>query len=242
LSGVPELDPESPWHALDGPDPDGFMPRDEIVRYVERYREFVDPPMRSPVAVKHVHRIEDGWRLVSSVGDWDASQLIVAGGSFQTGRKPPSSEALSADTHQIHTDEYRNPQDLPRGAVLVVGSGQSGCQITDDLREAGRDVWLSVGSATRVPRRYWGRDTFTGSVISVFWTCPCHNILVDRTHGMQPIRRRPEEMVVERSTCANLGVAGCISSVGSTVVPARPCDSPPTHPGDSTLLTRRATN
>lgn len=149
-----------PGFPYDGSDPDGFMPRDEIVDYVEQYRDFVDPPMESPVAVRGARPLDSGWRLSTSDGEWDAEQLIVAGGSFQTPAVPDVASSISGDVHQVTSDTYRNPRELPDGAVLVVGSGQSGCQIADDLHQAGRDVWLSVGGATRVPRRYRGRDLF----------------------------------------------------------------------------------
>lgn len=150
-----------PGMPYDGSDPDGFMPRDEIVDYVARYRRFVAPIMESPVEVQRVTPSDNGWKLTTSAGEWDAGGVVVAGGSFQIPAVPQVSASLSTDVHQVHSAKYRNPQDLPGGAVLVVGSGQSGCQIADDLRQAGREVWMSVGGATRVPRRYRGRDLFT---------------------------------------------------------------------------------
>lgn len=150
-----------PGYPYDGPDPDGFMPRDEIVDYVEGYRRLVSPPMESPVEVQAVRRKDDRWRLDTSSGQWEADDVVVAGGSFQTPSLPGSAAEVTDDIRQIHSSEYESPEQLPPGAVLVVGSGQSGCQITDDLREAGRDVWLAVGSATRMPRTYRGRDVFS---------------------------------------------------------------------------------
>lgn len=149
-----------PGMPYDGPDPHGFMPRDEIVDYVQRYRHFVDPPMASPVEVEGLRHDHGGWKVETSEGEWDAGQVVVAGGSFQIPSVPVAASGLSSDIFQIHGAEYRNPDQLPPGSVLVIGSGQSGCQIADDLRQAGRDVWLSVGGATRAPRRYRGRDLF----------------------------------------------------------------------------------
>lgn len=149
-----------PGMPYEGPDPDGFLPRDEIVGYVTRYREFVDPPMENPVEVKSMRRHDGGWRLETTAGAWDADHVVVAGGSFQTPAVPETASGIDEHIHQLHSADYRNPEGLPDGAVLVVGSGQSGCQIADDLREAGREVWISVGGATRAPRAYRGRDLF----------------------------------------------------------------------------------
>lgn len=149
--------PGFPYH---GDDPNGFMPRDEIVGYVEGYHRFVDPPMRQPIEVSRVSRDDDGWLLSTDSGTHRADAVVVAGGSFQDGAIPRGAESISTKVAQIHSSQYRNHSQLPEGAVLVVGSAQSGCQIVDDLRSEGRDTWLSVSSAVRIPRRYRGKDVF----------------------------------------------------------------------------------
>ena len=142
-----------------GSDPDGFMPRDDIVDYVRRYRRFVDPPL-GPLEVRKITPDDGRWLLETDSGAHTAQSVVVAGGSFQTASLPKGAESISSHVAQIHSSEYRNPSQLPTGAVLVVGSAQSGCQIVDDLRSEGREVWLSVSSAVRIPRRYRGRDVF----------------------------------------------------------------------------------
>lgn len=149
-----------PGFPYDGDDPDGFMPRDEIVDYIERYHRFVDPPMQEHVEVDRVGHSEDRWVLETESGPAVADAVVIAGGSFQNGRIPSGAPSISADVKQIHSSEYRRPSQLPDGAVLVVGSAQSGCQIVDDLRAAGRATWLSVSGAVRIPRRYRGKDVF----------------------------------------------------------------------------------
>lgn len=83
----------------DGSDPDGFMPRDEIVLYVTSYRDFVSPPMESPVEVESVRAHDGGWRLSTGVGDWETTRVIVAGGSFQTPAVPAQAASLSPDIY-----------------------------------------------------------------------------------------------------------------------------------------------
>jgi putative flavoprotein involved in K+ transport len=144
-----------------GDDPDGFMPRDGIFDYLERYAASFSAPVHSGVRVLSVEPHMDGdFLLTTTEGDYLAQNVIVATGLFQQAKIPPYSANIRADIVQMHTGQYRNPEALPRGAVLVVGSGQSGCQIAEELYQSGRKVYLVVGSAGRAPRRYRGKDGF----------------------------------------------------------------------------------
>jgi putative flavoprotein involved in K+ transport len=149
-----------PGFPYDGNDPKGFMLRDEIVAYVERFAASFDPPYRGGVEVERVRAAGGRGRfaLDTSEGRLDANNVIVATGTHQHSNVPPWSGRLAKDIVQLHTGDYRNPAQLPEGAVLVVGSGQSGCQVVEDLLLAGREVHLCVGRAARIPRRYRGRD------------------------------------------------------------------------------------
>lgn len=148
-----------PNFPYDGSDPDGFIPRDEIVDYVERFRSSFGAPVRDGVAVNRIEPVAaGGWRISTSDGDWHADAVIVASGPYPATNIPPGAAGLSEDLNQIHSHDYRSSASLPDGAVLVVGSGQSGAQIVDDLVIVGREVWLSVSGAVRVPRRYRGKD------------------------------------------------------------------------------------
>jgi putative flavoprotein involved in K+ transport len=141
-------------------DPDGFLPRDDIVSMLEDYATAFSAPVREGVTVTSVERSPTSERLVARTTDGpiEADNVIVATGFYRVTRLPAFAAELAPAILQIDTTEYRNPEALPPGAVLVVGSAQSGCQIAEDLQLAGRRVWLSVGSAGRVPRRYRGRD------------------------------------------------------------------------------------
>ena len=139
----------------DGPDPDGFLPRDEIVGYLEGYASKVDAPVRENVEVTS---LEEGFVLHTSDGDLHAEAVVLATGAYQRPHRPAAAETLPRDLFQIDVDEYRNESALPAGTLLVVGSGQSGCQIAEELHEAGRDVVLACGRAPWVPRRLGGHD------------------------------------------------------------------------------------
>jgi putative flavoprotein involved in K+ transport len=152
-----------PGFAYDGDDPDGFMPRDAIVERMRRYAEAIDAPVRSGTAVRRLSALGDGarrFRLETNAGRIDARNVIVATGSFHRARIPAVSTGIGARLTQVHSEAYRRPSDLPPGRVLVVGTGQTGVQLAEELRDAGREVILSVGHCGRVPRRYRGHDLF----------------------------------------------------------------------------------
>lgn len=150
-----------PGVPYEGPDPDGFMPRDEIARLVAGYAEMVGAPVAVHTEVRRlgVHA-GGGFLLATTRGDIQAERVIVATGGYHTPRVSPVGLDLPSRLTQLHSHAYRNESSLSQGAVLVVGSGQSGVQIAEELAEAGRTVYLSVGTAGRIPRRYRGRDIF----------------------------------------------------------------------------------
>jgi putative flavoprotein involved in K+ transport len=156
-----------PGGHYDGPDPDGYMPRDEIVTFLERYAGGFGAEVREGVDVTSLEpRPGGGFVLGTSEGDRPAGTVILSTGAYQRPYRPPGAAGLSADLLQVDTSDYRSPEALPDGPVLVVGSGQSGCQIAEELHEAGRDVFLSCGRAPWAPRRLSGRDF-------VYWVLAC---------------------------------------------------------------------
>jgi len=142
-----------------GADPDGFMPRDEIVAHLERYAAASGTPIREGVAVQTIERAPgDGFVARTTVGDLQADRVILGTGAFQRPHRPDGAASLPDGLLQLDLRGYRNPADLPPGPVLIVGSGQSGCQLAEELQEAGRDVVLSCGKAPWAPRRLGGYD------------------------------------------------------------------------------------
>jgi len=147
-----------PGFAYAGGDPDGFMPRDDIVAYIEAYAKSFAPPLREGVRVTAVRPAAGGFEVDTTSGDFSAGSVVIAIGGYHLARLPAMAQRVPADIVQIHSSAYKNPEQLPAGGVLVVGTGQSGCQIAEDLHIAGRRVHLCTGSAPRVARRYRGRD------------------------------------------------------------------------------------
>ncbi len=147
-----------PGFPYDGDDPDGFMGREAIVAYLRRFAERSAVDVREGVSVERLQCSGSGYRLLTSGGVLEAGQVVIATGAYHRPRRHPLAERLPASVLQLDARDYRRPDQLPVGPVLVVGSGQSGCQIAEDLFLAGRHVHLSVGSAPRSPRRCRGRD------------------------------------------------------------------------------------
>jgi putative flavoprotein involved in K+ transport len=158
---TPNWSLQLPGYAYDGDDPDGFMLRDEVVAYLERYADGFEAPVREGV---ELHSLEQepggGFRLETSAGAIFAPAVVLCTGAYQRPHRPAGAATLPPDLLQIDVEDYRNPADLPAGAVLVVGSGQSGCQIAEELHEAGREVFLACGRAPWAPRRLGEHDLF----------------------------------------------------------------------------------
>jgi putative flavoprotein involved in K+ transport len=148
-----------PGYPIPGVGPDEFATRDQIVDYFTAYADAIRAPVRCGVEVTALRRREKGagFRAETSQGPIEAANVVAATGPFQ---RPvvPAIVPPDAGVFQVHASGYRNPGQLPDGAVLVVGSGSSGAQIAEELMRAGRRVYLSIGRHVRPPRRYRGRD------------------------------------------------------------------------------------
>jgi putative flavoprotein involved in K+ transport len=148
-----------PGHEYRGDDRDAFLTRGETVAYLERYAESIGGTIRTGVEARSLRRDADGgFRLETSDGTYRAAKVVVASGSFRC----PTARATGdvAGLIQLHASDYCNPEQLPDGGVIVVGSGQSGCQIAAELNRAGRDVHLSVGRCPSLPFWYRGRTIY----------------------------------------------------------------------------------
>ena len=153
------------WHdrfpslEFKGNDPDEFVTKDRVADYLEEYAQMVNAPIRTGIEVLKAERMSDrsGFRVETSDGVIEAKRIVAATGAFQHPVIPPIVPD-TAGIEQIHSFQYKNPSQLPDGAIMVVGAGSSGSQIADELNRAGRKVFLSVGPHDRPPRRYRDRD------------------------------------------------------------------------------------
>lgn len=142
-----------------GPEPDAFMVRDAFVGVIAGYAESFGAPVREGVEVNALRREGARFELETSAGPMSAREVVVANGGYQQPYRPAAAQHLPASIAAVDVADYRNPGLLPEGDVLVVGSGQSGCQIAEELHLAGRHVYLACGKAPWQPRRIEGRDT-----------------------------------------------------------------------------------
>jgi putative flavoprotein involved in K+ transport len=148
-----------PGRPYAGSDPDGYLPRAEIVAYLEGYVAAFDLPVREGIDVIRVDRRPGGgFKLDTTAGPIEARALIVCSGAYAGPHRPAGAASLPASVVQVDSGAYRNAAALPPGGVLIVGSGQSGCQLADELRQAGRTVVMACGKTGWGPRRISGKD------------------------------------------------------------------------------------
>lgn len=148
-----------PNHPYDGDDPKGFMKRTEIIDYLDRFAAKVNAPVIEGIKVERItRRVEGGYCVTTSEKEFTCDQVVVSSGGYHQPIIPRMAERLPESIVQIHSAQYKNASQLPDGAVLVVGCGQSGAQIAEDLHLEGKKVFLATGDAPRCARFYRGKD------------------------------------------------------------------------------------
>lgn len=174
---TPNWSVQLPGGEYRGDDPNGFMVKDEIVSHLERYASSFSAPVREGVGVSSVEPAADGGFIVQTPDDdLRADTVVVATGTYRKPYRPAGAATLPADLFRLDIDAYRNPSALPQGKVLVVGSGQSGCQVAEELNEAGRDVFLSCGRAPGLTRRIGDRDIVWWAAETGFLDAPVESL------------------------------------------------------------------
>jgi putative flavoprotein involved in K+ transport len=170
-----------PGEVYRGPDPDGFAAASDHVRHLDTYAASFGAPVEEHTAVRRVSRKAGRFEIATDNSVWRAHNVVVATGWCDRPAVPAVARDLAPDVNQVVPRDYRNPAGLPDGGVLVVGASATGVQIAEELRASGREVTLAVGSHTRLPRRYRGRD--------IYWWM--HRIgMLDKTIDEMPDRGR----------------------------------------------------
>jgi len=141
-----------------GPDPDSFMTVPEVIQFIAGYARFSNAPVVTGTTVTSVRPLTNGFFIRTNKGAWRARAVVIASGAFNMPAVPRISDGLPSSIHQVTTNAYRNPDQLPNGGVLVVGASATGLQLAQEIQASGRPVTLSVGEHVRLPRKYRGKD------------------------------------------------------------------------------------
>jgi putative flavoprotein involved in K+ transport len=201
-----------PGFQYDGPDPDGFMSASDLTAFFERYAVSSKAPVVTDTAVQKVERSGAGFHVATTRGDFRSSAVVVATGYCDVPFVPDESRALPSSITQIVPSRYRGPWQLPPGGVLIVGASSTGVQLADEIQRSGRQVTLAVGSHTRLPRRYRGRD--------IFWWMDRLGMLtqsIDEVHDIERSRNQPSLQLVGKPDHSSLDV-GVLHALGVRLV------------------------
>ncbi|MEJ2335436.1 MAG: NAD(P)-binding domain-containing protein [Gemmatimonadales bacterium] len=155
---TPNWQSRLPGYGYEGDDPDGYRTMPETIGFLERYADVISAPVQTRTTVTSVRRVYDGYEVVTSRGTWRCEAVVIATGAFNIPNVPAVADALPNGIDTLTLNEYRNPDQLDEGGVMVVGAAASGAQIAEEIRLSGRPVTLAVGEHVRVPRDYRGRD------------------------------------------------------------------------------------
>ena len=192
-----------------GADPHGYRTMAETVEYLERYANTISAPVRIHTAVTSVRRTEDGYAVATTQGEWRSRVVVLASGACSIAAVPPLAAAVPASVAQLTPMQYRNPEQLEPGGVLVVGASASGVQIADEIQRSGRPVTLSIGEHIRMPRMYRGRD--------IQWWMDAAGVLDQRYEEIEDLNRArnvpslqlagyPDHRTLDLNTLSALGV------------------------------------
>jgi len=155
---TPNWQSRLPGFSYDGDDPDGFRKMPETIDFISRYAEAISAPVQTHTNVTSVRRTDTGYEVATDQGDWHCRTVVLASGACNIANVPALAEAVPAHIAQVTPTEYRNPDQLAKGGVMVVGVAATGVQLAQEIHQSGRPVTVSVGEHVRAPRAYRGRD------------------------------------------------------------------------------------
>jgi putative flavoprotein involved in K+ transport len=215
---TPNRQSRLPGHHYQGPEPDGFMTMAEVVDFIAGYAAALDAPVRTGTNVHTVKATGSGYRITTDQGEIDCRSLVIATGACNRPSVPAIRAAVPDSIVNLTPFDYRNPDDLPDGGVLVVGASATGVQLASEIRGSGRPVMLAVGEHVRLPRTYRGRDVLWWLESSGIW-----DERYDEIDDLERARHLPSPQLVgtpERSTLdlntltdAGIEIVGRIAAV-----------------------------
>ena len=147
-----------PGFAYDGDDPNGFMSMPEVIEFIQDYADYSQAPVRTNTTVTSVQQHNGGYRVLTDNGEWQAKSVFIASGACNIAVTPKVAESIPTDITSLTPHQYRAPDQIESGGVLVVGASATGLQLADEIQRAGHDVTIAVGEHVRMPRTYRGHD------------------------------------------------------------------------------------
>ena len=195
---TPNWQSRLPGYRYEGADPDGFMAMPDVVEFVSRFAVVTNAPVRTHTTVTSVTQTDSGYLVTTDAGEFRCRSVVLASGACNLPHVPAVSQAVPASIRCFTPLDYRNPQQLPEGGVLIVGASATGVQLADEINRSGRHVTLSVGEHVRLPRTYRGRDVLWWMDASGIWN-QRYNEIDDLTRA----RRLPSPQLIgtpERTT------------------------------------------
>jgi putative flavoprotein involved in K+ transport len=178
---TPNWQSRLPGHGYEGDDPDGYRTMAQTIAFIEGYAEVISAPVRSHTRVTSVRAAEDGYTVATTEGDWQCRTVVLATGACNIPQVPALAQALPPGIATLTPVEYRNPDQLEQGGVMVVGASSTGTQIAAEIQRSGRPVTLAVGEHIRAPRVYRGRD--------IEWWMDAAGVLDERYDEIDDINR-----------------------------------------------------
>lgn len=155
---TPNWQTRLPGLEYSGDDPDGFMTMPEVVEFIDRYASVVDAPIETHTKVESVRHNGDRYEVVSNGRTWESDAVVLATGGFNLPKLPPVAGDLPPHIDSVAARDYKRPDQLREGGVMVVGASATGIQVADEIHKSGRPVTLAVGEHVRMPRTYRGKD------------------------------------------------------------------------------------
>src|SRR5262245_4743551 len=201
-----------PGYQYSGSDPDGYMGMGEVIEFISNFAEVSGAPVRTQTAVTSLRQSDGGYQITTNGGDLHCRTVVLASGACNVPIVPAIQQAVPPSMRSVTAFEYRNPDGLPEGGVLVVGASATGVQLADEIHRSGRPVTLSVGEHVRMPRLYRGRDVLWWMEMSGVWTQR-----YDEVDDLMRARKLPSPQLVGTPGRATPGLHA-LSTVGVGLV------------------------
>ena len=178
---TPNWQSRLPGFGYQGEDPDGYRTMPEVIAFIERYAQVISAPVRTNTAVTALRATDSGYLVTTDRDDWQCRTVVIASGACNIPRVPALAASVAPGIASLTAMDYRNPDQLDDGGVMVVGASATGTQVALEIHRSGRDVTLAAGEHIRAPRLYRGKD--------LEWWMDAAGVLDERYDEIEDINR-----------------------------------------------------